>query len=96
MCVQCRKRATLHCKLQVGRRYVTKQHLSFCAVARRIINSVATFWHGVKVDRPPEVTVLIASRARMRNMWNGYMFQAVTAAVALIKLLPGGGADVAF
>ena len=30
--------------------YVTR------TVAAGVMNSVSTFWHGVKVDRPPEVT----------------------------------------
>ena len=43
-----------------GRKYVVatahRNDLLCITVAAGVINSVSTFWHGVKVDRPSEVT----------------------------------------
>ena len=36
---------------------VARRNYLLCnTVAAGVMNSVSTFWHGVKVDRPPEVT----------------------------------------
>ena len=52
---------------KVGRRYSAKKHLLCNAVAAGVMNSVSTYWHGIKVDRPPEVTPVQRACAYMEQ-----------------------------